>query len=114
MVPGRVAAIRGPPDGRRIYLLRHVRKSEYPRYFCECYAEVVEHTFRELSYQLLPREPSRQLGFFLEQLKGTTKRSQEEAGQALAANELTAISAIMWPGLEQEHLRHMVRQIDHR
>ena len=89
-------------------------ESEYPRYFCECYAEVVEHTFRELSYQLLPREPSRQLGFFLEQLKDTTKRLQEESNQALVANELTAISALMWPGREQEHLRDMMRRIDHR
>ena len=46
--------------------------------FCTCYAEVVEHTFREITFQLLPREPSRQLGFFLEQLEGTAKRLLDE------------------------------------
>ena len=85
-----------------------------PLGFCTCYAEVVEHTFRDITFQLLPREPSRQLGFFLEQLKGTTKRLLDECNQSLVANELTAISALMWPGKEREHLRDMMRRIDHR
>ena len=57
----------------------------------------MEHTFRELSYQLMPREPSRQLVFFLGQLRATAKRLQEVHNQVLVAEELAKISALMWP-----------------
>ena len=60
-----------------------------------CYAEVVEHTLRELSYQLLPREPSRHLAFFLGQFRATTKRLQEAHNRVLVAEVLAEIALLM-------------------
>ena len=88
--------------------------AEYPSGMCEAYAEVVQHSFLEVSYRLLPYEPAGQATWFADELSKATARLRDATNQAIVSQELRDVVALMWPGSEDEHLKDMMTRIDPR
>ena len=94
-----------------------VDAAEGPDYLAgmlEVYAEVVQHSFLDVFYRLLPRGLEDQSTRFAVKLSKATARLRETANQAIVSQELQDVVALMWPGSEAEHLKDMMSRIDHR
>ncbi|CAK0857154.1 unnamed protein product, partial [Prorocentrum cordatum] len=78
------------------------------------YAEEVHNYIARARTALLPSDPGERQPWLRRQLAGATNRLADGAVNEVVAQELMRWISGMLPGLEAEHVCHLIRYVDHR
>ena len=89
-------------------------EAEYPLGLCNAYAAALAHALKELDQRTLPTPPSARGAWVHAELGASTQRLADMAAAGDAGEVVCRLLKTMVPGQEVEHLKLLLRFVDHR